>query len=385
MHKVVPHGGRLSAVAGVLMMVVWSGVLGGCDLLTEPQRLDEDPQLRQLLDAGSGDEPDADEPDVGGEDTDVLPPQDFGFACSPQCLDDQFCGPGGICYTRRASCRTAGEACDPATTPRSENFVCESLFEGQIGVCRQLCNPGDDQPCRSGRSCQSLHGEPDLSVCLDECGTDERGQCDGLDVCVGGTFGVCRGMCQPFSQGQCPEGTQCRIYDAQAASCQLEGTVQENDACEEDTDCDEGLRCIGSAGGERCQQACAPMAQDDEVGACELGFGCDAFDNFDLGICRQRCNLFDEEQSCRIAGQGCVVSQDPNGLCIFTGPIAEGNACDRNSECAGDLHCVSFNGSESSCRALCDTEAGAGQPGSCPGEQPCRRLGIGILGVCGDF
>lgn len=376
---------RPEVLLGVWLCAMWCGA-SACDLWTAPTRVTPDPGLVATLDAVVEDtgfddaetEADLFEPDR--PDGEFF--EDALYRCQPECFDDQFCGPGGVCFDKRLRCEEPEQTCDPVRTPRSDRFFCESLFDDGVGVCREICDVSNTSACGDGRVCGLLYEGSEIAVCRRRC-EGEQSLCAPLDACVGGLFGVCRGLCLPFFEGQCPADTACVPEAVERGACQTARATQVGEDCD-DVACGDGQLCVSTGVGQRCLAVCDPLASSGARGACADAQSqvCDSFGSFDLGLCRARCELFDAQQACQDPLQGCVsVSGGREGICFYKGVIAEGNRCTGDAQCAGDLLCLSVD-NERRCRRPCLRGVGEGESGACPGGAFCQMLDFGALGYC---
>lgn len=238
-----------------------------------------------------------------------------------------------------------------------DGFVCAS---GESGVrCLSQCDsPGS--ACESGGQCVEVTGSEEIFVCYQgeaqpghACYSDA--ECMDGSVCVRSSTsesGLCQATCDDVF-ALCSGGEVCLPTQAEGQGiCYAGGEVQEGDLCESSAECGYGLRCMGSADGDRiCVRACVSETE------CKPG------------------------QSC----EGVEINGESSGA--ICRPMV-GAACASSSVCADGLTCSTgfedpFFFANLWPAGVC-TQASCLDDSSCPDGSVCRDVGTssGALSVC---
>lgn len=109
-----------------------------------------------------------------------------------------------------------------------------------------------------------------------------------------------------------------------------------------------------------------------------------------LNICRERCDLQATDDPCGL-GSTCARLLDGDGACLPAGRLDEDCPCDQGFECVA-LTDTGSGQQVSLCKVACVVElddggvldAGPDAVEDCPGQQSCRQLKNGNVGVCLD-
>jgi hypothetical protein len=166
----------------------------------------------------------------------------------------------------------------------------------------------------------------------------------------------------------CPCGLAC-VLTSEGRKCTTPGTNGLGEACSENSDCEPGLACLGSNGGNACTPYCDTDAQ------CTASV-CWAGSVPGTGACPHACNL--ATQTGCPAGQDCFSLRGPSiddgtivrsALCgIKPASGSPGTDCTNESNtnwiCGPGLLCVNNR-----CEEYCDLAAP-----SCPSGQSCTRF-----------
>ncbi len=312
---------------------------------------------------------------VGGSDVLVIPPGveclvdshceeglfcDCHHECKPRfegmCDSDSNCDPQYYCEPCGRTCAVQRQVCEPCLSENRCDLatgVCEPVGRqcwAQNANQRSHCLDFNDGNSYCGRSCISAHGCPPGYECLDlpgmaqgqcvpflgSCGTgadcETDGDCPYGEIC--GLYQRCARGCQ--DDEACPTGEVCSAFRCQEACDDL------NNPCEEGWECDETGRCKipGSCVDwsdcptpvtycDPADNMCKPGCLADRD--CKMsGYLCEA------GACEKRgcehnwyCAF---EQECDIASGECLAAQGPH--CDTCDPNVE-NACGQGNECIG--------------------------------------------------
>ncbi len=305
---------------------------------------------RQSEDAGQGDAPDVDEPDLpleedAPEDGDVVEPP-----------PDPDAGPGRQCATP-IDC----EDFNPCTDDGCEDGFCvnapndaacdDGFYCNGADTCSQgRCEVHEGSPCVQGLACDE--GQQQCVACL------EDGDCDDANPC---TDESCQqGACiRNDNTNACDDGIFCNGDDTcQGGTCQ----VHAGSPCSGDTSCvEDELRCVSCLNSADCDDsnpctddACVEgtCSNEPNEAACDDGIFCNGDDTCQGGACRQHAGVpcaqglacVEESRRC-VACQGNAECNDFNpctdDACVDGGCVNEPNnaACDDGLFCNGDDTC----------------------------------------------
>jgi hypothetical protein len=345
---------------------------------------------------------------------------------------------GKWCNGRNCANPRSLQQCTPGdtTSPCPTGHSCQPVFGDDLAICTKNCM--DDNACGRGEACSSVGCLPLGLFNGGECNQtkpaadggferDDAGTPIRLTVTVGNTCLLKNGMGVPTE----PEGKgtgNCTYAIFQFwndgfypfDTCRPPGNATEGQPCRDDysstsvaTQCSSGLQCAKVKGGDDgvCMRMC--NAQPPAFGfppqpECNMGEACvnslryqDPNSNAVLGVCMNRCNVFDPmKATCANVGTSpasCVpteasgellVSLNGDGICVPQRPqvAALGQPCNetdpfKGAACASGQLCTSLNADEAAvCTALCDldcnpTDGGTG-PARCATE-PNARCGSG--------
>ncbi|MCA9563390.1 MAG: hypothetical protein KC561_07870, partial [Myxococcales bacterium] len=171
-----------------------------------------------------------------------------------------------------------GEAC---VVFSSAGGICVETGDAEIGdeCAWDPDDPFGDYGCEAGARCLSGHC---VTLCdLSDWG-EERVTCEESVPCTAVFYpgqyrpmGACLGSCDPYSQGQCAEGSLCAPYVDQYAvvrfSCRegAEDAVSAGDECSPLTEvCEEGFACVEDGETHRCLQTCGGENATCTAGTC---------------------------------------------------------------------------------------------------------------------
>jgi len=168
------------------------------------------------------------------------------------------------------------------------------------------------------------------------------------------TAGDAQNECDPVAQTGCDEGQHCTFISNQTtSSCQQKGTVAPEAPCSSENRCEVGV-CLNLNQTESlCYQFCAV---DADCGAGAAAGDCLTLSNAGFRICKidgiyDTCSLL--AQDCADTTKSCyAVANEDEPICLTSGTITLGNACERASDCVEGLACVN-----DVCRQLCDPAA----------------------------
>lgn len=192
---------------------------------------------------------------------------------------------------------------------------------------------------------------------------------DALDACPG------RGGCDWFEQCGCAVDEACLPSLEGAPECELAGTADLYERCEE-TGCRPGLLCLGDSQDRyTCAELCDgthgcgegeclyPVwgAGDQEIASVCAVTGCDPLGG---GGCP--------------AGQSCSFILDGT-VCVLPGPTRPGGPCVWNEDCVTGASCLYAADGDTS--GLCFAHCDPNEFDPCPGGQQCWPMDD-FTGVC---
>jgi hypothetical protein len=149
--------------------------------------------------------------------------------------------------------------------------------------------------------------------------------------------------------GKAPSPETCRLDVESKASCSANGMIAEGGACQNATDCGEGLECIRNGGQVegQCRAYCCAGTCDATTSSsgnngktfCDIQFAKTA--GFKVPVCMpvKACRLF-EKGGCA-SGETCAVVNEEDGTtgCVEQGPAQVGQSCDE-VHCGDGLTCL---------------------------------------------
>lgn len=213
--------------------------------------------------------------------------------------------------------------------------------------------------------------------------------------------------CDPLAPSACAQGQGC-YFDEEGLDfvCAKAGSAAVGGTCTQDTDCAPKLGCQfpGSTNFGICKPFCSVKTSsgcsspdicfdtgEGTVGICqpcpqELQCGsacCQDGDTCNAGVCTPPVSCDPLTQNCTTAGQACYV--DPDGIRFIctasTGAVADGKACDFDTDCLKFSGC--YYASDTASSGVCTHYCKPGtSPTTCKSGQTCDDVGDGILGYC---
>ena len=182
-----------------------------------------------------------------------------------------------------------------------------------------------------------------MIVCETAASCDDGDDCNGLELCVGGT-------CQPGAALDCDDGNVCTddaceggacVHSDNAADCDDGNPCTMADGCQAG-DCVGGSEPDCSSFGGQCESAsCDPTG---DAGNCDTltpsadGAGCDDGDPCHVGeACQNGLCSGGSPQGCSSFGDDCNVAScdpaGPEGNCLIRTPLADETPCDDGDVC----------------------------------------------------
>jgi len=331
--------------------------------------------------------------------------------CYKQCtLNTNNTCPGGFTCTQTTTNRvtfclkdgtqTEGQTCD-------NNKRCIKGLNCVVGLnggyCKKPCQPSQQGQCKSTQTCQRLLPTSSLYFCFAPAAQNAGDVCDGVKqrcksgaICLNNrnTF-KCYETCD-LQNPTCPSQTKCVGINATSSVCVPVGNAIEGERCNQNSDCQSGLKCIDDLGQGRClkpcsttgtntcsqgrtcqsyspdQQAsyCLPAPTKQEGQPCQLSqdrcvSGSLCLGANGAGVCKFYCTA-DGTKSCP-SGRSCYIEQGERGYCLISGRRLEGEVCALGDACRGNLICRGAFGSRV-CLTACQQNASTcGQPRTCQG------------------
>lgn len=379
--------------------------------------------------------------------------------------DGQLCEPGQVaCLGNECSClsslsgaldtcQTAGKWCNGkvCANPRSlqqcnpgdptatcpTGFKCNPVFGEDLAICTRDCT--DNANCERGEFCSEVGCLPSGLFSNQECNQtkpaadggfelDDAGVPVRLTVTVSNTCLLKDGMGNPTEAngkgtGNCTYAIfqfwNDGVYPFE--TCRPPGTATEGQACRDDysttnppaTLCSTGLQCAKTKGGDEgvCMRMCnaqPPVLGFNSQPACAATESCvnllrytDPNSNAVLGVCMNKCNVFDPAKAtCANVGTtpaSCVpteasgelvVTNTGDGICVpqRAQVAALGEVCNetdsfRGAACGSGQICTALSAEKpATCTAVCDLECNPTDGGVAPARcatEPNARCGAG--------
>ena len=216
--------------------------------------------------------------------------------------DEATCGDGAECASgvcRGGRCSTP---CDADACPNDRVCVAYEALDLCERQCASSTDCGPSGICQSGGLCATRGAIADGAPCVDgaRCAS---GRCQA---------GQCAARCE---DAECPDARAC-VRDISGAVCRLAGGTPFGGACTDGAECASGL-----CGGGRCTIDCGAVG-------CPAGTRCTDF--ADGRFCFYACH---DDADCTDAAR-CDTSFAEGPTCFWRGPIADGDSCAADAECA---------------------------------------------------
>jgi hypothetical protein len=340
---------------------------------------------------------------------------------------------GRVCANPRSL-----QQCNPgdSTSACPTGFLCQPVFGDDLAICTKTCM--DNNECQRGEFCASVGCLPSGLFSNQECNQtkpaadggferDDGGTPIRLTVTVGNTCLLKDGDGNPTEPlgkgtGNCTYAVfqfwNDGVYPFD--TCRPPGNATEGQPCRDDystgtlaTQCGTGLQCAKTKGGDEgvCLRMC--NAQPPALGfppqpECHATEACvnslrytDPNSNAVLGVCMNKCNVFDAtKNTCANVGTtpaSCVpteasgelvVSNNGDGICVPQRPAiaALGATCAetdafRGAACGSGQVCTSLNAdTAATCTAVCDLDCNPADGGTGPtrcATEPSARCATG--------
>lgn len=264
------------------------------------------------------------------------------------CAEDQSCvaSQSGSRCVNGAGNGSQGDDCDTAEE-------CTAGFTCHSGVCKQWCSVATPD-CGAGLDCEPVSEPNDATR--------------GLGLCDGGCpASVPAGdECLTEPNCGCSQGETCRAMVDGSRACSPVGVTGNQAQCEDNSNCDEALACVGGL----CRPYCDPT-----VGVCDDGSIClnveyegEAIEG--VGACLGNCDPVSPGTTsegyapCGLGAQciaGDISTQTPQSFCAAapedpgspTGPCDEETYCGEGSACLVD-RCFPFCREHGDCEGYTD-------------------------------
>lgn len=280
---------------------------------------------------------------------------------------------GGLPSTYECSrARPPNPPTDPASGAQSPNDTDSAARDGTNGAelsasftLHSLRAEGAAIECIIGDDCQAKEDCVD-NTCRRRCEKDD--ECDGTQCVVVSGRGTCGAPCEkpegaacallPSNCG-CATGETCVLGPGSEPMCSAPGPNGAMSWCNDSTDCDSGLSCIGGL----CRPLCDPEAQpcNPQYGECVLSA---TRESGDIHACAGTCDPVTAPR----CGPGavCLPGFDANhhrqSLCVAEraaqSPRSAGETCTEDHDCAPGLGCSASAVCQSWCRSDGDCEGG---------------------------
>ena len=308
------------------------------------------------------------------------------FSSPSPCDDGDWCYPlpsssftggvqvEGLCVA--GSNLRHGDPCDGGGC--GPDLICRNPLLATIGrfYCEPACDldasPGEPGSCADEERCV-----PDLrsggGACVQDCElfTDDHG-CPGTEACM------------PFEENVAPAGSA--IERQVQGHCVRPGSIEEGEPCIGAALCAAGMACTQEP--LPCHHeppVCRRLCDPGDESACGDGH-CQSIWNGEqlaIGTCMDRCDPWASDDGCP-PGQWCTPGylDAEHGTCFE--PVIEvqaGGLCESQLECSAGTFCSCRFGNddllscsitdEARCATVCDPDAAAGEPGSCPEGEAC--------------